>query len=104
MREAPVGALELMGMGVALVLDQSQLADPPIGLAQPHPKLLGQAHQPLARPVEQLGAGREHHRLRAFRSGADPDLALTCLRAARASRRSLSQTHPMMKNRLVKNC
>jgi hypothetical protein len=32
--QAPVGALELMGVGVALVLDQSQLADPPIGLAQ----------------------------------------------------------------------
>jgi hypothetical protein len=34
--QAPVGALELMGMGVALVLDQCQLADPPIGLAQAH--------------------------------------------------------------------
>ena len=33
---APVGALELMSMGVALVLDQSQLADPGIGLAQAH--------------------------------------------------------------------
>src|SRR6266516_7722665 len=27
--QAPVGALELMGMGVALMLDQCQLADPP---------------------------------------------------------------------------
>ncbi len=62
--QAPVGALELMRMGVALMLDQCQLADPPIGLAQPHPKLLSQAHQPLACPVQQLGVGREHHRLR----------------------------------------
>ena len=54
-------------MGVALVLDQRELADPPIGLAQLHPVLLGQPHQPLARPVHQLGVGREHHRLRLHR-------------------------------------
>ena len=60
--QALVGALELMGVGVTLVLDQCQLADPSIGLAQARPKLLSQAHQPLARPVEQLGVGREHHR------------------------------------------
>jgi hypothetical protein len=36
--QAPVGAFELMGMGVTLV--------------QAHPKLLSQAHQPLARPVQ----------------------------------------------------
>src|SRR6516165_7117433 len=53
-----------MGMGVALVLDQSQLADPRIGLAQAHSELLRQSHQPLARPVEQFGVGRKHHRLR----------------------------------------
>src|SRR5215472_9607204 len=53
-----------MGMGVALVLDQSQLADPRIGLAQAHAELLRESHQPLARPVEQLGVGRKHHRLR----------------------------------------
>jgi hypothetical protein len=28
-------------VGVMLVLDQGQLADPPIGLAQAHPELLG---------------------------------------------------------------
>ena len=32
--QRPVGALELLGMGVALVLDQGELADPRIGLAQ----------------------------------------------------------------------
>jgi hypothetical protein len=51
-------------MGVALVLDQSQLADPRIGLAQAQAELFSQTHQPLARPVEQLGVGRKHHRLR----------------------------------------
>ena len=35
-----------MGMGVALMLDQSQLADPRIGLAQAHSELLRQSHQP----------------------------------------------------------
>src|SRR6516165_11512174 len=53
-----------MSMGVALVLDQSQLAHPRIGLAQAHAELFSQAHQPFARPVEQLGVGRKHHRLR----------------------------------------
>src|SRR5262249_47334138 len=65
--QAPVGAFELMSMGVALVLDQGQLADPPIGLAQAHAELLRQSYQPLARPGEQLGIGREHHRLRLHR-------------------------------------
>src|SRR5215475_907487 len=32
--QTPVCSLELMGMVVALVLDEGQLADPPIGLAQ----------------------------------------------------------------------
>src|SRR5260221_13908085 len=41
--QALVGALELMGVGVTLVLDQCQLADPSIGLAQAHPKLLRNA-------------------------------------------------------------
>src|SRR5579862_4742554 len=56
-----VGALELMGMGVALVRDQRPLADPAIGLAKADAALFGQPHQPLARPVDQLGVGREHH-------------------------------------------
>src|SRR5437660_489819 len=33
-------------MGVALVLDEGQLADPPIGLAQTHAELLRQTYQP----------------------------------------------------------
>jgi len=38
-----------MGMGVARMLDQSQLADPRIGLAQAHSELLRQSHRSRAR-------------------------------------------------------
>src|SRR6516164_8696179 len=51
-----------MGMGVALVLDQNQLADPRIGLAQAQAELLRQSHLPLACPVKHFGVGRKHHR------------------------------------------
>ncbi len=44
-----------------------QLADAPIGLTQLDAKPMGQPHQPLARPLEKLGVGREHHRLRLHR-------------------------------------
>jgi hypothetical protein len=57
------GALELVRVGIALVLDERQLADAPIGLTQLYADLVGQPHQPLARPIEELGIGREHHRL-----------------------------------------
>jgi hypothetical protein len=43
--------------------DQRVFADPFVGLAQPHAVLLGQPHQPLARPMHQLGVGRERDRL-----------------------------------------
>ena len=56
----PVGALELLCMGIALVPDQGELADPRIGLAEIEPCLLRQRHQPLAGPVQELGVGREH--------------------------------------------
>ena len=58
-----VGALELMGMGVALVLDQGDLADARIALAKDDAVALGQSHHDLARPVDELGVGRKHHRL-----------------------------------------
>jgi hypothetical protein len=45
-----------MRMGVALVLDQSQLADRRIGLAQAHSQLLRQSYRSLARPAEQLAS------------------------------------------------
>lgn len=57
----PVGALELLGMAITPVLNQSELADPRIGLAQNHPAQLRQPHQFLARPVQQPGIGGEHH-------------------------------------------
>lgn len=57
--QALVGALELLGMGVGLLLDQRQLADAGIGMAQAHAELFGQPHQPLACAVHELGVGRE---------------------------------------------
>jgi hypothetical protein len=57
--EHPVGALELLGMGITLMLDQSELADPRIGLTQPHSMALRQPHQLLARPVQKLRIGGE---------------------------------------------
>src|SRR5450631_3551970 len=59
--EHPVGALELLGVGITLVLDQGELAYPRIGLTQIHPAQLRQPHQFLARPVQKLGIGGEHH-------------------------------------------
>ena len=67
-----VGALELMRMGVTLVLDQRQLADADVGLAQAQSMLLRQPHQPLTGAIEQLGVGGEHHRLR-LHGGIDDD-------------------------------
>ena len=57
-------------MGVALVLDEGELADPRIGLAQLDAELFGQRHQLLARPVDELGVGREGDVLR-LHSGVD---------------------------------
>ena len=39
--QRPIGALELFGVGVALMLDQGELADPLIGLAKLDPLSLG---------------------------------------------------------------
>jgi hypothetical protein len=60
--QGPVRALELLGVGVALVPDQRDLAHPHIGLAQHDAVLLGQAHQALAGPMPQLGVGRKGDR------------------------------------------
>jgi hypothetical protein len=38
--ERPVGALELLGVGVALMLDQGELGHPRIGLTQIYPMAL----------------------------------------------------------------
>ena len=58
--QSSVGALELLGVGIALMLDQRELAHPRIGLAQLDAAALGQAHQDLAGAVEQPRVGREH--------------------------------------------
>lgn len=50
--ERPAGALELLGVGIALMLNQRELAHPRIGLTQAHPMALRQPHQLLARPVQ----------------------------------------------------
>jgi hypothetical protein len=57
--QRPVGALELLGVGVALMGDQRVFADPLIGLAQAHASFLRQLRQPLARPMHELGVGRK---------------------------------------------
>ena len=67
-----VGALELMGMDVTLMLDQRMLADPRIGLAQQDASSPGQPHQPFARPLHEPGVGREHDVLGLHR-GIDDD-------------------------------
>jgi hypothetical protein len=54
-----VGALELMGVGLTLMLDQGMLADPRVRLAQCDAPCLRHPHQPFARPLHQPGIGRE---------------------------------------------
>src|SRR5579872_5696240 len=55
--QGPVGALELLGVGIALVLDQRELANPCIGLAQLDAMPLRQPHQDLAGAVEEPRIG-----------------------------------------------
>ena len=84
--ERPTGAPELLGVGVALVSDQRMLADPFIGLAQAHPGLLRQPHQPLARPVHKLRIGWEGDRLRLHRGVDDEPRKVRRFRCAGARR------------------
>lgn len=51
--------LELLGMGVALLLDQRELADPPVGLAQLDAMPLGAPRQTVESAMHQPGVGRE---------------------------------------------
>ena len=62
--ERPVGALELLGVGIALMGDQRMFADPLVGLAQPDAGLSGQLHQALAGSMHELRVGRKGDRLR----------------------------------------
>ena len=84
--QRPIGAPELLGVGVALVSDQRMLADPFIGLAQAHPGLLRQPHQPLARPVHKLRIGWEGDRLRLHRGVDDEPRKVRRFRCAGARR------------------
>ena len=59
-------------MGIALMLDQRELANPPIGLTQLDAGALGEPHQDLAGAVQKPGIGREHHVLGLHR-GVDDD-------------------------------
>ncbi len=51
-------------MRIALPLDESELADPHIGLAQRDAMLFGEPHKPLAGAVHQPRIGWKAHRLR----------------------------------------
>ena len=92
--QRPVGALELFGVGLALMGDQRVFADPLVGLAQLNAGFLGQPHQPLARPMHQLGVGRKGHRL-GLHSRVDNDLGeirgLGCARSRRNRQAFLDQ-------------
>src|SRR6476620_11343240 len=70
--QSPVGALELLGMGVTLILDEGELADSHVRLPELDAEPFGQLHQLLAGPVQQLGVGRERNVLRLHR-GIDND-------------------------------
>ncbi len=61
-------ALELLGVGEALMLDQRQLGEPHTALAQVPRHLPGQR---LARPVEKFGVGLEH-RVLGLHGGVGP--------------------------------
>ena len=61
--QGSVGPLELLGVGIALVPDQRDLADPHVRLAQGHAPRLGEAHQALACAMHQLGVRRKGNRL-----------------------------------------
>jgi len=70
--QSAIGALELFGMGVTLVLDEGELADPRVRLPDRYGQLLGQRYQLLTRPVQQLGVSRKGNVLRLHR-GIDDD-------------------------------
>ena len=62
--QRPVGALELFGVGIALMGDERPLAHPLVRLAQLDAGRLRQPCQSLASPMHQFCVGRERHSLR----------------------------------------
>ena len=85
--ERPIGALELLGVGVALMGDQGPLAHPFIGLAQAHAGLSRKPHQSFARPMHKLRVGRKGDRLRLHRGVDDHAREVRWSRRADARRR-----------------
>ena len=71
--ERPVGALELLGVGIALMGDQRMFAHPRVGLAKLDAGPPGQLRQTLAGSMHQLGVGRKGDRLRLY-GGVDGHL------------------------------
>jgi hypothetical protein len=86
--QRPVGALELLGVGIALIGHQRPLAHPRVGLAQGHAVPLRQPRQKLARPVHELRVGRERHRLGLHGRVDDHPGEVRGLGRARARRRA----------------
>ena len=81
-----VGALELAGVGIALVHDERELADPLVGLAQLDAEPIGEFDELLARPVHQLGIGREGNVLWLHRGVDDDAVEIGWLDGAGAGR------------------
>jgi hypothetical protein len=65
-------ALELLGVGITCRHHRGVLGDAPIGLPQLHAVLLGQAHEPFDRRMQELGIGRERDGL-GLHGGVDRD-------------------------------
>ena len=64
-------------MSIALMLDECEFADPPVGLAQFDTEPVGKLDQLLAGAVDQLGISREGDVLGLYR-GIDNDAAEVC--------------------------
>jgi len=73
-------------MGIALVHDERDLADALVGLAQLDAAPLGERDELLARPVHQLGVGREGDVLRLHRGVNDDAVEIGWLHGAGAGR------------------
>src|ERR1700752_1853830 len=84
--ERPIGALELLGVSIALMGDQGPLAHPFIGLAQAYAGLSRKPHQSFARPMPQLRLGRKGDRLRLHRRVDDQTRKVRWPRRAGARR------------------
>ena len=62
--QLPGCPFELLGMGIALLLDERELAHPGIGLTEDNAVLPGQVNELFSRPVQKLRIRRVGHILR----------------------------------------